>query len=186
MDCRGDPHPSGLGIVLDTHNLALARNLNGGSAGQLGRQSHGEFDFRVFLDFAIDVEKDAARAHIARFSMHRSVRTGKPQPNRHFQWKSGEYALLFQGQDPVPEIFAFCNRSDRHFEKTDSRTKDRRSIGTERVDLGKASLRPHLVRYIAVSRPSATIRQMLISKHFSHEIKSFHHVAKCKLMHTEW
>lgn len=128
MDRRSNPDFSRLGIVLDPHDLAFARNLNGSSTSQLGRQSHSELDFRVFLDFAIDVEEDAARAHVACFCVHRSVRTGKPQPNRHFQRKSGEYALLFQGQDPVPEIFAFCNRSDRHFEKLTPVFTDRRSI----------------------------------------------------------
>jgi len=51
-------------------------------------------------------------------------------------------------------------------------------------DSGQASLQPDLVRYIAVSRPSATIRQLLISKEFSCEIKSVHYDSCCKLMHT--
>src|SRR5690242_2922081 len=104
---RRDPNLPSLWIVLDTYYFAFARNLDGCGSGQLGRKRHGELDVGVLLNFTVDVEKHSTRAHIASLCMNRSVGTGKPQPNRHFQRKSGEYALLFQGQGPVPEIFAF-------------------------------------------------------------------------------
>jgi hypothetical protein len=132
VDCRRDTHFSRLWIMLDAYNFALTGNLNCRCSSEFRRKSHREFDIRILLNFAVDVEKHPTRAYIASFCMNCSVRTGKPQPNRHFQRKSGEYALLFQGQGPVPEIFAFFNQSERHIEKANSRIRDPRSIGTER------------------------------------------------------
>lgn len=168
---------------MNAYNFAFARYLDGGSSGEFRRKCHRELDIRILSNFTIDVEEDAARTHIASLCMHRCVRARKPQPNRHFQRKSGEYALLFQVQDPVPEIFAFCNQSERHIEMTNSR---RRSVVTNALTLWSASLLPDLVRYIAVSRPYATISQVLIPKEFFPEIKSFHRSRKCKSMHTRW
>ena len=62
-----------LRVGLYAHDFAFTGDLDGGGACEFGRQSHGEFDFRILPDLAIHVKEDATRADIAGLGMHSGI-----------------------------------------------------------------------------------------------------------------
>src|SRR5690349_2182878 len=67
-------------VVLNPHNLPLARHLDGSRTCQFRRKRHGELDLGVFANVTVHVKEHTTGAHIASLGMYRGIRVGEPEP----------------------------------------------------------------------------------------------------------
>jgi len=80
VDGGGDADFSRALVVLNPHNFALARHLDGSRAREFRRKRHRELNLGVFANVAVHVEEHTTGAHIASLGMYRGIRAREPKP----------------------------------------------------------------------------------------------------------